>query len=317
MKYNDWLAEEVMKALQEMGSKMGQIAYTRGGAETSGVSIYGDDTDELSFKGKDPDKNPSIHAEAKKEKPMVKAKKGEEKAIPFSIPKLVPTEAWGDPSSTSRGEVYKFFSKFPGKTLKGKINHINNIAYNRREVRSTAKILSTLVFFDSLSSVVKDFTASSAGFVFEGFLAALLNGSQEVERSAGGTLDITDLRAIQTREPETGKMVGGYPISLKLLTKGGTQIKGSYANLVGTLAEGDDQSLLYVVVAKDKSEKADILEFHEFTIDSTSFMNIMETNKDNKALLRLNKEILNDELFISALKEDGDKAQRGRSLLAG
>jgi len=232
----------------------------------------------------------------KGDKSAVKAKADGGKQVAFTIPKLYPNESWGDPKSSGRKEAYNFFQKFQGNTLSAKLKNINGIAERSTNIRSTAKILATLVFFDSLSSVVKDFTAASAGFVFEGFLAALLNGTQEIERSAGGTLDITDLRAVMSKDGKGG-LEGGYPISLKLLTGGGTDIKGSYANLIGTLAEGSDDSLLYVVVAKDKSEKADQLSFHEFDINPGNFYDILSQSANNMNLGVLHSDITKNKLF--------------------
>jgi hypothetical protein len=237
-----------------------------------------------------------IYLMEKGDKSAVKAKADGGEQVAFTIPKLYPNESWGDPKSSGRKEAYNFFQKFQGNTLSAKLKNINGIAERSTNIRSTAKILATLVFFDSLSSVVKDFTASAAGFVFEGFLAALLNGTQEIERSVGGTLDITDLRAVMSKDGKGG-LKGGYPISLKLLTGGGADVKGSYANLVGTLAEGSDDSLLYVVVAKDKSEKADRLSFHEFDINPGNFYDILNQNANNMNLGVLHSDITKNKLF--------------------
>ena len=308
MKYEDWFSEEVLKVLLDEGIG----SHTQNGPGSGPVtSIYGNKIDKLTYRPAESEEEEDEDLllgkkleEDDEEKAPVSAKADGGETVAFTIPKLVPTEAWGDPSSSSRQEAYNFFKKFPGSDLKTKITKINGIADRSTNVRSVAKVLSTLVFFDSLSSVVKDFTAASAGFVFEGFLAALLNGTQEIERSAGGTLDITDLKGFMSKDGKGG-LEGGYPISLKLLTGGGTDIKGSYANLVGTMAEGKDKSLLYVVVAKDKSEKADILSFHEFDIDPANFHDILNQNNNNKALGTLHKDILQDKRFQRILKQGG------------
>tara|TARA_Y100001938_G_scaffold38796_1_gene53744 strand:- start:13237 stop:14805 length:1569 start_codon:yes stop_codon:yes gene_type:complete len=316
MKYENWLNKEVLKELLEGYSPAGQVGTPVGG-NASASGIYGTDNDAHRHRGPNEEEEEAEEGcdddlilgkklyEDEEEKAPVSAEKGGE-SVAFTIPKLVPTEAWGEPKSSSRKEAYKFFKKFPGRDLATKIKTINGIADKSTNVRSVAKVLSTLVFFDSLSAVVKDFTPSSAGFVFEGFLAALLNGTQEIERSAGGTLDITDLRAVMSKDGKGGLEKGsGYPISLKLLTQGKTDIKGSYANLVGTMAEGNDDQLLYVVVAKDKAEKADILTFHEFDIDPDNFIDIMSQNKNNINLLAFHRDVLNSKVFRKIMKSTG------------
>ena len=294
----DAMVEEVLKVLTESTLTPDQAGTsTRNGPCVSAGANGPHPVDAQKFQGEIPDEEEKKHDSLnEKENAPVKAKG--EKKVTFSIPKLVPTEAWGNADSQSRKDIYKFFKKIPGRTLGDKIQSINSIAERQTNVRSTAKILATLVFFDSLSSVVKDFTPASSGFVFEGFLAALLNGSQEIERSAGGTLDIADLRALQKKD-ETGALTGGYPISLKLLTGAGagTPIHGSYPNLVGSLAESDDDNMLYVVVLKDKAEGADELEFHEFDVNADTFLPIMSQGKNNVRHLPLHGSILKNKEF--------------------
>ena len=65
-----------------------------------------------------------------------------------------------------------------------------------------ASTISYLVFFKTLTTVITNFNASSAGFNFEAFLAVLLGGAQI---PASGATTIADLTAAD-----------GTPISLKL-----------------------------------------------------------------------------------------------------
>ena len=223
MKHDDWMIEEVMKVLTESTLTPDQAGTsTRNGPHVSAGANGPHPVDAQKFQGELPDEKEKKHDSLDEKGGKAPMKKAGEKKVTFSIPKFVPSEAWGDAKEASRQDIYKFFKKIPGNSLGKKIENINAIANRSQNVRSTAKILATLVFFDSLSSVVKDFTPASSGFVFEGFLAALLNGSQEIERSAGGTLDIADLRAIQKKDKD-GNLYGGYPISLKLLTGAGSK----------------------------------------------------------------------------------------------
>jgi hypothetical protein len=81
-----------------------------------------------------------------------------------------------------------------------------------------SQLISYLVFYKTLTKVVTNFNASSAGFSFESFLAVLLNGKQ-VPANTGTIADFI-----------TGD---GIPVSLKLYTK--LHVGGSWRDLVGDL----------------------------------------------------------------------------------
>ena len=81
-----------------------------------------------------------------------------------------------------------------------------------------SQLISYLVFYKTLTKVVTNFNASSAGFSFESFLAVLLDGKQ-VPANTGTIADFI-----------TGD---GIPISLKLYTK--LHVGGSWRDLVGDL----------------------------------------------------------------------------------
>ena len=81
-----------------------------------------------------------------------------------------------------------------------------------------SQLISYLVFYKTLTKVVTNFNAASAGFSFESFLAVLLDG-QQVPANTGTIADFI-----------TGD---GVPISLKLYTK--LHVGGSWRDLVGDL----------------------------------------------------------------------------------
>ncbi len=83
-----------------------------------------------------------------------------------------------------------------------------------------SQLISYLVFYKTLTKVVTNFNAASAGFSFESFLAVLLNGEQ-VKANTGTIADFT-----------TGD---GVPVSLKLYTK--LHVGGSWRDLVGDIIE--------------------------------------------------------------------------------
>jgi hypothetical protein len=114
---------------------------------------------------------------------------------------------------------------------------------------------------ESLAAVIRSFNAASAGFVFEGFLAALFRGRQEAEVSEKGNLPIQDLIAFSELGDDDDERA--VPVSLKLLNQT-TNIEGSYTNLVDALDEFGH--MVYIVARKDKDKIA--LEKFTFTRDN-------------------------------------------------
>ena len=115
-----------------------------------------------------------------------------------------------------------------------------------------------------MKAVITSFNASSAGFVFEGFLSALLQGTQEAEVSAKGNLPIQDIIAFS----DSDKPV---PISLKLLNKT-TNIEGSYTNLIDGLDEF--KQMVYIVARKD----GEAIAIEKFRFDQNNFIDALSTS---------------------------------------
>ena len=183
----------------------------------------------------------------------------------LSLPKFSPNESWGDPKSVDRETVNKIFAVVGGEaTVEAKLKFIQRIASPDNRITSPRRIISTLIILESLSAAINSFSASAAGFVFEGFLAALLRGKQEAEISDKGNLPIQDLIGFS----EIG---GGTPISLKLLNKT-TNIHGSYTNLVDALDEFG--AMVYVVARKDGESIA----IEEFVLDRDNFIDAITTS---------------------------------------
>ena len=206
-----------------------------------------------------------------------KSKKSPPKEKRFSmvipIPKLTPSEAWGDPSSQSRKEVDKIFSSITGgANIKERIANLNRFLNpeSATRKRSPASILNMMMITEALQATLNDFGDSSAGFVFEGFLAALMGGKQQADK-VSGTLPIEDFVAFS----EFGK---GVPVSLKLLS-GKTPIKGSYTNLADFLVVRGTPAIKYLVVYKQKTGKGVVekLNFVAFDITLKNFVDFMKT----------------------------------------
>ena len=209
----------------------------------------------------------------------MKAEKGEE--IMLSLPKFVPTEAWGTPNDQTRKEIEAYIRNIGGKGLGGKIKFLEDLQRGIVDgekvgrITSPRRIISTLIVLESLSAVLNSFSESAAGFVFEGFLAALLGGYQQAERIEGN-LPIQDVMAFSTDQLDFSK---GTPMSLKLLSPK-TTIKGSYTNLVDAMNTFPE--MVYVVATK---EGDGVLKIGQFVINRENVVDIVA--KRNAGLLKM------------------------------
>ena len=211
------------------------------------------------------------------------------------LPKFTPTEAWGDPNSMEREQINRLFAVMGGgRTIEGKLTYLQRITDPKNKITSPRRIISSLIILEALSAVINSFNASSAGFVFEGFLAALLQGEQVGEVSAKGNLPIQDLIAFS----EGDKPV---PISLKLLNLK-TEIKGSYTNLVDGIAEFGE--MIYIVARKD----GEAIELEQFRFTPDNFIDALYLDAKGKgkkagaSLITLSALGLNAEESLAHLK---------------
>ena len=229
--------------------------------------------------GRTKGKAPSTTSEARihtklaineKEDAPKSTKRTEAEKFVLSLPKFSPSEAWGNPSSMERKQIQKIFDTVGGgATIKEKLDFLNDSITNPKGgIHSPTRIISTLILMESLAAVIRSFNSASAGFVFEGFLAALFRGRQEAEISAKGNLPIQDLIAFS--ELEGGNPV---PISLKLLNQT-TNIEGSYTNLIDALDEFGE--MVYIVARKDENKENIVLE--KFTFDRNNFIDALTSS---------------------------------------
>lgn len=232
------------------------------------------------------------------EKSPMKASKG--KDFILSLPKMVPTEAWGNPNNATRQEMDKFFRAIGGgASLEGKIKYLQGLQKPNSKIRSPQRIISTLILLESLSAVMNSFSASSAGFVFEGFLAGLLGGYQKSDPEQG-SLPIEDIVAFTQFKGSTA-----VPMSLKVLAGGDkterkSAIKGSYTNLIDALTK--NPSMRYVVAYKEGDSGVDRIQIKQFDLTTDNFLDIMGSSKNNKSLLELpGKSVDESYNFLSSL----------------
>ncbi len=190
-------------------------------------------------------------------------------SITVDLPSMTPSEAWGDPNSQDRDQILKIFSVVRGgRDMKAKLQDINNFldpkAAKRR--RSPGVIINMMMVVEALQATLNDFNESAAGFVFEGFMAALTGGKQ-IAGKVGGTLPIEDFVAFS--DYGEGARV---PVSLKLLALEGVT-KGSYTNIVDYLLVRGEAAIKYLIAFKyTPGANVDELQFWEFEVNRSNFV---------------------------------------------
>ena len=221
----------------------------------------------------------------------------------IKLPTLTPNETWGDPSSQSREQIDRVFSAITRKpSIKERIEHVNTFLNPETAIRKAPggkvnTLLSMMQVIEALQSCLNDYNESSAGFVFEGFMAALTGGKQ-ISGRVGGTLPIEDFVAFT----ETGD--SQVPTSLKLLSPN-TVIHGSFTNLIDYLfirGGSGIEKIKYLIALKKEAQEGGQVEgllLYEFTIGRNNLIDtLMNSGKKNKELLgaqadRLKKHINN------------------------
>jgi len=147
------------------------------------------------------------------------------------------------------------------------------VAGSKNNAEAIGKLISYLVFYKTLTKVVTNFNASSAGFNFEAFLAVLMKGKQIPAKGAETIADFL-----------TGD---NLPISLKLYTK--LKVGGSWSDLLGDIinprfSHPKGNAVRYVAGIKKLSEadsaqerlkqRGEIL-LYQFDITLDNVINIM------------------------------------------
>ena len=264
--------------------------------------------------------------------PTEKDSDGED--LQIFIPRVrISEKMWGKQGSEDREIIQSLLTRLVGEaggtTLKAKVEKISEFLESRPETEDISEILTHIVLLDTLTNIMLHFNASAAGFTFEGFLSALLSGTQ-IPAGTAGIQDLID--------------ADDNPISLKLLTGAGSEgstgnVHGSYRDLVDHFIDpaaketgarrsqrtyvdpqtgeetvnphyvglaGAAGTMTYVVVLKSfrdmestaklsaeevaEGEEPETIRFFQFDFTAKTFFEALVTHKHNAKLLLLPKE---------------------------
>ena len=221
----------------------------------------------------------SLVTESNIQEKVTKRQRKEAEKFILSLPSFVPTEAWGDPTTADRKTINRIFAVMGGgRSVQKKLEFLQRITSPTSKIESPRRVIASLLILEALSALIYSFNEASAGFVFEGWLAALLQGRQEAERSEKGNLPIQDLIAFSELKDDSGEV----PVSLKLLGPN-TNVEGSFTNLIDAIFDDyadKGGAVNYVVARKNSSAKeggkvtVDSISIESFDINQRNFIDL-------------------------------------------
>jgi len=199
-----------------------------------------------------------------------------------------------DGAAAKREELEQYIGRIPGSDLRVKLKNVSRLLNDPNYAKSLAgfgdsqgeriaSTLSYLVFLKTLTTVITNFNASSAGFNFEAFLAVLLGGSQI---PASGATTIADLTTSD-----------GTPISLKLYNEKTVKAGGSYNDLISDLTRSP-YMMRYVVATKTLSgkdlQRKGKIEVYQYDLNSDNLPEILYSSAsgENSELIRLPRSVV-------------------------
>ena len=187
----------------------------------------------------------------------------------LKLPKFKINEKnWGKTLETDdRAIIERIGAQLKGDDPLDRVEYLQRFLNETESVKSDVKVgevMGTLMFLDIFASVVFDFNASVAGFLFEALFAGIFEGFQIEAKEGGGEAGTTDV--ILNVRPKGKGPKSGVEYSFKLLSAANPEIKGSFKDLVDGISKSPDAQETYLVVLKSGDEGRMNLDFYEYDI---------------------------------------------------
>tara|TARA_Y100001938_G_scaffold45922_1_gene63811 strand:+ start:4278 stop:6212 length:1935 start_codon:yes stop_codon:yes gene_type:complete len=194
---------------------------------------------------------------------------GEEKTV-INFPKFKINEKhWGKNLNTEdRAVIERIGAQLRGDDPMSRVSYLQDFLTQTEQFSediSVGEVIGALMFLDIFASVVYDFNAAVAGFLFEALFAGIFEGFQIDATAGGGEAGTTDV-VLNVKPKGTGSKTG-VEYSFKLLKEGRTKIEGSFTDIIDGISKSSDASETYLVTLKSGEEGSNVtLKFYEFTI---------------------------------------------------
>ena len=192
----------------------------------------------------------------------------------LKLPKFKINEKnWGKTLETDdRAIIERIGAQLKGDDPLDRVEYLQKFLNETESVKSDVKVgevMGTLMFLDIFASVVFDFNASVAGFLFEALFAGIFEGFQIEAKEGGGEAGTTDV--ILNVRPKGKGAKSGVEYSFKLLSAANPEIKGSFKDLVDGISKSPDAQETYLVVLKSGDEGRMNLDFYEYDINQKNW----------------------------------------------
>jgi hypothetical protein len=198
---------------------------------------------------------------------------GEKTVIKF--PKFKINEKhWGKNLGTEdRAVIERIGSQLQGDDPLARVQYLETFLAEAETVKediTVGEVMGALMFLDIFASIVFEFNAAVAGFLFEALFAGIFEGFQIEAKEGGGEAGTTDV--VLNVKPKGKGSKSGVEYSFKLLTDSPSAvIKGSFKDLIDGISKSPDAQETYLVVLKTETEDVMNLDFYEYDINQKNW----------------------------------------------
>ena len=180
---------------------------------------------------------------------------------------------WGkNLNSEDRAVIERIGSQLQGDDPLDRVNYLETFLSEAEEVKediTVGEVMGALMFLDIFASIVFEFNASVAGFLFEALFAGIFEGFQIEAKEGGGEAGTTDV--VLNVRPKGKGSKSGVEYSFKLLSAKTPKIKGSFKDLIDGISKSADSQETYLVVLKTETDDAMDLDFYEYDINKENW----------------------------------------------